>query len=139
MKNVLRMVGLIIFFLVPIEQSLAADKRIGILVFDGVLTSDITAPIEVFGIANKKSWFSNYETILINVENNPSVTTEEGLKLGTDSWIGARPEVDVLIVPSSYDLEPLIKNQQLISFIQWAQEKKRITHCRINHFFSCAH
>lgn len=123
MKNVLRIVGLIIFFLVPIEQSFAADKRIGILVFDGVLTSDITAPIEVFGIANKKSWFSNYETILINVENNPSVTTEEGLKLGTDSWIGAQPEVDVLIVPSSYDMKPLIKNQQLISFIQSTANK----------------
>lgn len=123
MKNVLRIAGLIIFFLVPIEQSFAADKRIGILVFDGVLTSDITAPIEVFGIANKKSWFSNYETILINVENNPSVTTEEGLKLGTDSWIGAQPEVDVLIVPSSYDMEPLIKNQQLISFIQTTADK----------------
>jgi len=123
MKTVLRILGLIIFFLVPIEQSFAADKRIGILVFDGVLTSDITAPIEVFGVANKKSWFSNYETVVINVENNPSVTTEEGLKIGTDSWIGAQPEVDVLIVPSSYDMEPLLDNQQLISFIQSTANK----------------
>ena len=57
----------------------SADKRIGIIVFDGVLTSDITAPIEVFGIASRKSWFSDYETITINVGSQDTITTEEGL------------------------------------------------------------
>ena len=123
MKKLLRTLGLIILIFAPIEQSLAADKRIGILVFDGVLTSDITAPLEVFGVANKKSWFSNYDVIVINVENTPTITTEEGLKLGTDSWIGAQPEVDVLIVPSSYNMKPLLQNQQLINFVQTTANK----------------
>jgi len=118
MKNLLRILGLIILMIAPVQQSYAADKRIGILVYDGVLTSDITAPLEVFGVANKKSWFSNYDVIVINVANTPTITTEEGLKLGTDSWIGAQPEVDVLIVPSSYDMEPLIQNEQLINFVK---------------------
>ena len=39
----------------------AGSSKIGILVFDGFLTSDVTAPIEVFGAATKKSWFSSYE------------------------------------------------------------------------------
>jgi len=96
----------------------AADKRIGILVFDGVLSSDVTAPIEVFGIASKQSWFSDYETLIINVGNKSSVTTEEGIRLLVDAKLQDQPEVDVLLMPSSYDMDPLIENQALISYIQ---------------------
>ena len=98
--------------------ALAADKTIGILVFDGVLTSDVTAPLEVFGVASRTSWFSDYDPVVISVNDQASITTEEGLRLATDSWIGNNPEVDVLIVPSSYDMEPLIENKDLISFIK---------------------
>src|SRR6266851_4058094 len=35
----------------------AATSTIGILVYDGFLTSDVTAPVEVFGAASKKAWF----------------------------------------------------------------------------------
>lgn len=96
----------------------AENKKIGILVFDGVLTSDITAPLEVFGVASRKTWFSDYTPIVINVEKKSSITTEEGLSLNVDSWIGDNPHVDVLIIPSSYTMTPLIQNQQLIVFIK---------------------
>ncbi|WP_020407380.1 DJ-1/PfpI family protein [Hahella ganghwensis] len=100
------------------SQSWSADKRIGIIVFDGVLTSDITAPIEVFGIASRKSWFSDYETITINVGESDSITTEEGLTLKVDAYLRDRPEVDVLLLPSSYDMDPLLENEALISYIK---------------------
>lgn len=96
----------------------AADKTIGIIVFDGVLTSDVTAPLEVFGAASKLSWFSDYKVVAINIENKPTVTTEEGLTLSTDSWIGEKQSLDVLLVPSRYDMSPVLKNQQLIGFIK---------------------
>lgn len=101
-----------------VPAALAADKKIGILVFDGVLTSDITAPLEVFGVASRKSWFTDYTPIVIAVEKTDKITTEEGLSIAVDSWIGEHPKVDVLIVPSSYSMEPLINNSSLISFIQ---------------------
>ena len=41
-----------------------ATSKIGILVFDGSLTSDVTAPVEVFGAATKKAWFSSYEVVI---------------------------------------------------------------------------
>ena len=41
------------------SSSFAGQSKIGILVFDGFLSSDVTAPIEVFGAASKKAWFSN--------------------------------------------------------------------------------
>ena len=110
--------GILLIGLALGTSALAADKRIGILVFDGVLSSDITAPIEVFGIASKQSWFSDYETLIINVGNKSSVTTEEGIRLLVDAKLQDQPEVDVLLMPSSYDMDPLIENQALISYIQ---------------------
>lgn len=96
----------------------SATKRIGIIVFDGVLSSDITAPIEVFGVASKQSWFSDYETITINVGTQNSITTEEGLQLKVDTSLDSLPEVDIILVPSSYTMKPLLQNQQLISYLK---------------------
>lgn len=68
----------------------AADKTIGILVYDGVLTSDVTAPLEVFGVASRLTWFSDYDVVTISVTDTHTVTTEEGLKIGVDTGSGKR-------------------------------------------------
>lgn len=102
--------------------AMADDKRIGIIVFDGVLSSDVTAPIEVFGIASKKSWFSDYETLVINVGESELITTEEGITLKVDAHVKDQPKVDVLLMPSSYDMDALIENQTLIQYIQKTSE-----------------
>jgi transcriptional regulator GlxA family with amidase domain len=96
----------------------ADSKTIGVVVFDGVLTSDVTAPLEVFGVASKLSWFADYEVVTIGVNSAQQITTEEGLKIGVDAWIGDAPQLDVLLLPSSYSMEPLLKNKALIQFIQ---------------------
>ena len=96
----------------------AADKKIGILVFDDVLTSDITAPAEVFGAASKQSWFTNYEVIMINIERKDYITTEEGLRLKTQANIFNDIDLDVLLVPSAYTMKPLLKNKDLIKFVK---------------------
>ncbi len=116
--KLMKLILLTLCVIVTVPTAMAADKKIGILVFDGVLTSDITAPLEVFGVASRKSWFTDYTPIVIAVEKTDKITTEEGLNIAVDSWIGEQPKVDVLIVPSSYSMEPLINNSALISFIQ---------------------
>lgn len=116
--KLMKLILLTLSIIGTVPAALAADKKIGILVFDGVLTSDITAPLEVFGVASRKSWFTDYTPIVIAVEKTDTITTEEGLSIAVDSWIGEHPKVDVLIVPSSYSMEPLINNSSLISFIQ---------------------
>lgn len=99
-------------------STLAGTKTIGILVFDGVLTSDVTAPMEVFGAASRKSWFSDYEVKLINIIDAPLVTTEEGLRLQVDTDISRAPQLDVLVVPSAYNMKPLLTNTTLINFVR---------------------
>lgn len=116
-KQFVRLTATLVLLLLS-QLSFAESKKIGILVFDGVLTSDVTAPLEVFGVASRKTWFNDYTPIVINVENKRAATTEEGLSLNSTYWIGNAPELDVLIVPSSYDMDPLIENIQLIQFIK---------------------
>lgn len=102
--------------------SSAASSTIGILVFEGFLTSDVTAPVEVFGAATKKSWFSSYDVVLISASKEKKVTSEEGLKVVADYSIYDDIPLDVLLVPSAYDMEPFIHNKALIQYIKKQKE-----------------
>jgi len=113
----------ILLILICSSSAQAARNTIGILVYDGVLTSDITAPIEVFGAATKKAWFSDYKVVLIAVNKQKSITTEEGLRINVDHSIADNLQLDVLLIPSSYNMSPLLSNTKLIAFIQ-DQSKK---------------
>jgi len=96
----------------------AATSKIGILVFDGFLTSDVTAPIEVFGAATKKSWFSSYEVVVISVAKNKEVVSEEGLRIIADKTIYDDLKLDVLIVPSAYKMDAYLENKTLVQYIR---------------------
>ncbi len=98
--------------------SYAAYSKIGILVFPGFLTSDVTAPIEVFGAATKKAWFSSYEVVVISATKNKQILSEEGLKIIADKTIYDNLKLDVLIVPSAYQMDGLLKDKKLIDFIK---------------------
>ncbi len=95
----------------------AATSKIGILVFDGFLTSDVTAPIEVFGAATKKSWFSSYKVIVISATKNKEVVSEEGLRIIADKTIYDEIKLDVLLVPSAYEMGEFLNNKDLINYI----------------------
>lgn len=101
-----------------VNGAYAATSKIGILVFEGFLTSDVTAPIEVFGAATKKSWFSSYEVVLVSVSKDKTVLSEEGLKVIADNTIYDELELDVLLVPSAYEMDGFINNKDLIQFIE---------------------
>lgn len=96
----------------------AASSKIGILVFDGFLTSDVTAPIEVFGAATKKPSFSSYEIVVISATKSQTVVSEEGLKIVADRSIYDDLELGVLLVPSAYDMSDLLSDDRLVKFIE---------------------
>jgi len=108
----------VIFLLALSIPVWAADPRIGILIYDGVLTSDVTAPAEVFGVASRQAWFKDYPVAFISVEDKDTITTEEGLVLTPAYSIVNAPSLDVLILPSSYNMDWLFKNKKLTDFIQ---------------------
>lgn len=55
---------------------------------------------------------------MIGINNQKMITTEEGLTIKVDSDITQAHKLSALIVPSSYDMQPLLKNKALISFIK---------------------
>lgn len=100
-------------------------KTIGILAFDDVLTSEVTAPAEVFGMAANREWFKDWQVRLIGASNAKTITTAEGVTLVVDILLEEAPDVDVLIVPGAYQLEKLYRNRQLMTYIQRHAEKGR--------------
>lgn len=120
----IKKVLLSLFLVILSSASLAKDKsQIGILVFDKFLTSDVTAPIEVFGAAVKHDQFSEYEVVLISATKNLVVTSEEGLKIVADKSIYDALNLKVLLVPSAYDMSPYLEDKKLVQFIR-DQSKK---------------
>src|SRR5260370_42109814 len=82
--------GLASFVLNLATPAGAVAKTIGILVYDGFLTSDVTAPVEVFGAATKQAPFSSYKVVLVSATKNKEVLSEEGLRVVADTTIYSR-------------------------------------------------
>lgn len=117
MKNFTKLACLIVLS-ISAGFANAESSKIGILVFDGFLTSDVTAPIEVFGAATKKSWFSSYEVVVISATKDKAVKSEEGLNIVADKTIYDDLVLDVLIVPSAYNMDEFVDDKNLIHFIE---------------------
>ena len=95
---------------------------IGILIFEGFLTNEVVAPLDVFTKkdANGKTLFN---TVLLAKEVKTYVS-EEGLRVLPDFTLADAPDLSVLVVPSSMnpnqqtgdtDLTNFIKNQEKTS------------------------
>lgn len=91
--------------------------RIGVVLFDGVLTSDVTAPLEVFGAAVASEAVENFEVVTIAPENK-KIRTHEGITLVADYDIENAPALDVILVGSSYDMDVLLENKAFMAFIE---------------------
>jgi len=124
MKLLIKLKAIIILTLVILmpHSAGASTSTIGILVFDGFLTSDVTAPVEVFGAATKKAWFSSYNVIVISATRNKEVVSEEGLKIIADKTIYDDIMLDVLLVPSAYEMDEFLNNKDLVNYIKKQNE-----------------
>lgn len=93
---------------------------IGIMAYNGVLMTEVTAPLDVF--TKKDSTGKELFNVIIIAENDATIDTEEGLKIIPDYTFENTPDVDVLFIPSAYDMFTQVQNSKIIAFIQ-AQNK----------------
>lgn len=91
---------------------------IGIIVFDGVLTSEVLGPAEVFALASQGPALAGSRVLLIGVEPQASIRTDEGLRLLVDMTLAEAPQLDVLLVPGGSQMDPLLDHAGLNTFIQ---------------------
>lgn len=89
---------------------------IGLLMYDNVLTTELTAPMDVF-TKNSEDGKQLFNVITI-AETYDFIVSEEGLKMFPDYILENSPKLDILIVPSAYDMSLQIKNKNLIAFIK---------------------
>lgn len=89
---------------------------IGILMYDKVLMTELTAPMDVFAKHSEdgKQLFN----IVTIAENYDLFTSEEGLKMFPDYTFANSPKLDIIIVPSAYDMTSQVKNKNLVEFIK---------------------
>ncbi len=97
----------------PVDVSL---PTIGILMYDNVLMTELTAPIDVFA-KHSEDGRKLFNVITIAQEYK-MFTCEEGLKMFPDYTFANAPKLEVLIVPSSYDMTSQINNKELVEFIK---------------------
>jgi transcriptional regulator GlxA family with amidase domain len=91
-------------------------KRIGIMLYDGVLTSDVVAPMEVFGVAIANEIIDGYEVVTVATEAGP-IKTHEGVSLYADYGVANSPDLDVIIVGSRYDMNPVLEDNAFMDFV----------------------
>lgn len=88
---------------------------IGVLMYDDVLTTELTAPMDVFTkpTENGEKLFN----VITIAESYDFIVSEEGLKMFPDYTLENAPNLDILIVPSAYDMSLQVKNKELVNFI----------------------
>lgn len=89
---------------------------IGLLMYDDVLTTELTAPMDVFTKYTEDG--QQLFNVITIAESYDFIVSEEGLKMFPDYTIENAPQLDVLIVPSAYDMTRQVKNQNLVDFIK---------------------
>ncbi len=98
---------------------------IGLLMYNGVLTTEVTAAADVFTkyTEDNKQLFN----VITIAENKNAIVTEEGLQMIADYTFSDCPELQVLFVPSAYDMSTQVKNKKIITFIQNKDKETQYT------------
>lgn len=98
---------------------------IGLLMFNGVLQTEVVATSDVFGkpSADGKQLFN---VITIAETKNP-ITTEEGMHFVPDHTFQDCPKLTALFVPSAYDMYAQVHNEKIVDFIRKRDEETLYT------------
>lgn len=96
----------------PFRQDL---PTIGLLMYNGVLTTEVTAASDVFTKPTEdgKQLFN----VITIAETTDPIITEEGLKIVPDYTFSTCPKLKVLFVPSAYDMYAQVHNPNIVNFI----------------------
>ncbi|MQY41484.1 hypothetical protein GG681_02430 [Epibacterium sp. SM1969] len=81
--------------------------RIGVMLFDSNLTSDVTAPLEVFGAAITNEVIEDVEIVTIATKAG-LIKTHEGLMIAAEYSVDNAPELEAILVGSSYDMDSVL-------------------------------
>ncbi len=98
---------------------------IGLLMYNGVLQSEVVATSDVFAkLTEDGEQLFNVITI---AETDEPIITEEGMKFVPDYTFANCPKLEVLFVPSAYDMYAQVHNDRIVDFIREKNEETKYT------------
>jgi len=98
---------------------------IGLLMYNGVLQTEVTATSDVFSKPTEEGMqLFNVVTIAETVK---PIITEEGLKIVPDFTFDNCPKLDALFVPSAYDMYAQVHNKAIVDFIKEKNKETKYT------------
>jgi transcriptional regulator GlxA family with amidase domain len=106
----------------PFKDSLST---IGLLMYNGVLQSEVIASSDVFAKPTEEGK-QIFNVITIAETENP-ITTEEGIKILPDYTFDNCPKLTVLFVPSAYDMYTQVHNEKIVNFIKEKNKETKYT------------
>lgn len=101
---------------VPLRTLNPDLPTVGVLVYDKVLGTEVSAPFDVFA-KHTEDGRPLFNVIAIAETRRP-VDTEEGLRILPDRTFDNAPDLDVMIVPSAYDMYTLVRHEPVVAFIR---------------------
>lgn len=107
----------------------AEPLRVGVVVFDGFLSGEVVAPVEVFARAASEG-SQPFDVFTVAASNN-LVRSHEGLQIQPRATFATSPPLDILVVPSSMDTQRLLADRALVAFIKERGPRARYvaSHC----------
>ena len=89
---------------------------VGILIYEGFLTNEMVAPLDVFAASgsNVKKKFN----VVILAKENKVYESEEGLKVIPDFTIDQAPKLKALVVGSSYHMYKVVEDREIVNFVK---------------------
>ena len=106
----------------PFRENL---PTIGLLMYDGVLQSEVVAASDVFGKPTEDG--EQLFNVVTIAQTTEPITTEEGLKLVPDYNFDDAPTLTVLFVPSAYDMYEQVHNPAIVEFIRNKDKETKYT------------
>jgi transcriptional regulator GlxA family with amidase domain len=103
------------------------QRRVGLLLFDGITALDLVGPAEAFGVARQGPEDKPrpaYELITVGLTRRTCVA-ETGVKLAPDCRLDEAPAFDTLIVPGGSGLREAATNKLIVSFVKRRAPKLR--------------
>tara|TARA_R110002050_G_scaffold74772_4_gene160109 strand:- start:7428 stop:8171 length:744 start_codon:yes stop_codon:yes gene_type:complete len=98
---------------------------IGLLMYNGVLQSEVIATSDVFAKPNEdgKQLFN----VITLAETKTPITTEEGIRILPDYTFENGPKLTALFVPSAYDMYAQVHNNKIVNFIKEKNNETKFT------------
>jgi len=98
---------------------------IGLLMYNGVLQSEVIATSDVFSKPTEDGK-QLFNVVTIAETDNPTIT-EEGMKFVPDYTFENCPKLEALFVPSAYDMYAQVHNNKIVNFIREKNKETKYT------------